>query len=1605
MFKIKHIIFLILLVSGRVLAAGQQVKSPDSKVSFHVFVKNDSLCYRISFQNKDVIETSPIRMTVDSRAITGQVKIGKRVNYQLDETYPWNGTHSVARNHFNGAKINLQHGTLVYTLDVRVFNDGASFRLIIPGKPGVKRIPDESTVFRLPAGTTAWYHDLNMHYEGEYAKKGMDTVKAGEWAAPSVTFRLPGSEAYLSVTEADLKNYGGMALQTDGNRGLVLRLPQNQPTSYPYKLRYSPEDVQRLSQPATITGTITTPWRVVMIADGLNALVNNDMVHNLCPPPDPKLFPQGIKTAWVQPGSAVWKYLDNGGEGTLEEMKAYSRQASELGFRHNILEGFWKKWSDADLKSLVDYSKAKGVHIWLWEHSKNLREPNARRAFLRHCHDLGIGGLKIDFFDHEAKEEIDLYQSILRETAELKIMVDFHGANKPTGQERTWPHELTREAVKGMEASKLKDRAGHNVTLPFTRFVTGQAEYTPVHFGERRKNTTWAHQIASAAIFSAPLLTYSASPQNMLANPAVGMIKSIPSMWDETIVLPGSAVGEVAVFARRSGTRWFLAVMNGAAPRDVDIPLSFLGEGSFKSSEVKDVVGNTADVELANGTYDKNGVIRLKLGEGGGFIAEFLREGRGQAIQAGNYKAVFTKPPSKVPTSKTPDGPLAGNGDIGLTLGGNPDRLLFYLGKNDFWRAYPVYPGGGIALPGWLEVAIPALTGADYYAEQAQDKAEITGKFTKDGLTVSLKSWVSATANTVVIELDANKACEAKFLLKAAEGNTSVNSEGDDAGTYWVTRSFENTPLLEWPSHVAMAAKVLGTTPKDGHSIPLEPGKKVTIVVAMYTNHDTKDWKQKAISVAQQTTQATVDQLRKEHHAWWAEFWAKSSVKIGDPFIEQYYYASQYLFGATSRGNKFAPGIWGPFITKDSAAWGGDYHLNYNYQAPYWAAYSSNHIDETDNFDQPLLDYMEKGKQHARDLLGIRGIYYPVGIGPKGLVTTRWPLTPDEMERRYASRENTLDGGYKFLGQKINAVFSVGNMLMRFYSTYDATYARRVYPYMLECANFWEDYLKFENGRYVIYQDHYNEVMPNLKNKGQWRNLLGDFNSTLSVGLVKMLFKGMIDVSTFLNRDLERVEKWQHIVKHMSRFTVGEVDGKLSLKNVEISPSPSHSQIEGLARVSIHGLVLPSGICGPVTDSSFNGILLDDIGRWKQRMKGPGEWGNTLGNGIETCFPAAVRVGYNSDEIIQQLKDRIQRQSLPNLWITAEGGGIETLAAVPLTVNEMLMQSYEGVIRLFPNWNKTRNASFDQLRAYGAFLVSGRLEQGRIGAVKLLSEAGRPCNIENPWPGHRAQLIRNGKKAEQLSGSMFSFRTQRSERLELVRIETVMKKKYHFLLVTGGHGFKEVPFYNMIDSLGNFSYDKLVQPKANELIASPQIDKYDALVFYDMNDSITPSQQQAYLQALQKGKAMIFLHHALVSYQGWDEFQRIIGGRYYAKATVINSDTLKSSYEHDVVIPVKIENRKHPVTKGLADFEIYDEVYGNFGIQPTIRPLLSTTHPGSSKYIAWINPYGNSDILFIQLGHGPEAFGNSNYRKLLAQGIEWSILRHQRISGSLPQKQ
>jgi alpha-glucosidase len=612
------------LASAQVIAADTTfVKSPNGQICFQLFQKDHQLYFNIRYQNQYIIHTSPLIMTVDEELVTKNISINKIDRYKINESYPWLGVHSKAVNNCNAAIIFMRSagGALLTNLEIKIFNDGAAFRFdILSEQPEV--IPDEGTIFNLPPGSFLWYHDMEMHYEGIHVKKRIGEINEGEWVAPPATFKLPQG-VYASVTEAAVENYPGMTLQANGKNGLMIRLPQHVPTNYPYRLRYSPEDTARLKKPAGINGHVITPWRVILIGD-LNTLVNSDIINDLNPPPDPKLFPNGINTEWIRPGRAVWKYLNGGGDGTLEVMKHFTDAAAALGFEHNILEGFWTKWTNAQLKELVDYSKQKGVGIWLWKHSKSLRNPASRDSFFRKCNELGITGAKIDFFDHEAKEVIDLYSVIFKDAAKYHVLLDFHGANKPTGLARTYPNSLTYEAVKGMEASKLMDRATHETTLPFTRLLAGPAEYTVVHFGERRKNTTWAHQIASAAILSAPLLTYAANPDTILANPAVEIIKSIPATWDETIVLPGSEIGELVLYARRKGDMWFVAVMNGVEPKRIKIPLKFL-KGNYKALIAKDDPAFAGSVIMENKNYSDKDAIELDLVSGGGFIARFLK--------------------------------------------------------------------------------------------------------------------------------------------------------------------------------------------------------------------------------------------------------------------------------------------------------------------------------------------------------------------------------------------------------------------------------------------------------------------------------------------------------------------------------------------------------------------------------------------------------------------------------------------------------------------------------------------------------------------------------------------------------------------------------------------------------------------------------------------------------------------------------------------------------------------------------------------------------------------------------------------------------------------
>ena len=605
------------------------VTSPDGRLKFTLLANAERLTFKVTAGDATVIEPSPLALSLDGFDLSSGVVFEKLERSEINEGYPWRGAHATAVSHCNVARISLTHDLSLtdYVLEVSAFDDGIAYRHVIAGDEKISRVPDERSAFIVPSGAIVWYGGMDGHYETDYQRKSIEEIAAGEWAGPPLTAKLPNGAGYLAITEANLVNYAGMGLEADGRRGWIVGLGHRQPLNWPFELHNSRAEAKRLAQPAAITGPITTPWRVVMIGRDLNTLVNSTILANLCPSPDPVLFPDGANADWIKPGRAAWAYVD-GRPTDVKGFEEFSQLASQLGFEHHVVEGIWTHWTYAERKEFADYSHQRGVSLWFWRGSNQLHTPDAREEFFKMLHDVGVAGAKVDFIDHEAKEMVDLYPALLRKAAEYHISIIFHGANKPTGLVRTWPNEAVREAIRGMESRNIQSRARFQTIVPFTRLLAGPADYTTMFFGteERRRDTTWANQIASMAIFSSPLLTIAEHPQHILENPAVDVIKSIPAVWDETIVLPSSEIGELAVFARRKGDTWFIAVMCGAEAKTITVPLSFLSEGRYDADTVRDAAGNATAVNVAKSSAIRSDTLTLELPRGGGFVARFTKQ-------------------------------------------------------------------------------------------------------------------------------------------------------------------------------------------------------------------------------------------------------------------------------------------------------------------------------------------------------------------------------------------------------------------------------------------------------------------------------------------------------------------------------------------------------------------------------------------------------------------------------------------------------------------------------------------------------------------------------------------------------------------------------------------------------------------------------------------------------------------------------------------------------------------------------------------------------------------------------------------------------------------
>lgn len=218
-------------------------------------------------------------------------------------------------------------------------------------------------------------------------------------------------------------------------------------------------------------------------------------------------------------------------------------------------------------------------------------------------------------------------------------------------------------------------------------------------------------------------------------------------------------------------------------------------------------------------------------------------------------------------------------------------------------------------------------------------------------------------------------------------------------------------------------------------------------------------------------------------------------------------------------------------------------------------------------------------------------------------------------------------------------------------------------------------------------------------------------------------------------------------------------------------------------------------------------------------------------------------------------------------------------------------------------------------------------------------------------------------------------------------IFTLNAQPVNVMLITGGHSYDTLQFFQLFDAMEGIEYTHFQQPEANRKLVQGEAENYDVLVFYDMWREISLPEQQAYIELTKKGKPMLFLHHALVSYQEWPQFEKLIGGRYTEKRKGIPESEL-STYEHDVWVYIQPAG-KHPVTKGFGSLRFFDEVYGNYRVSEDVIPILTTNHPQSEKIIGWENRFNNSRIIYLQPGHDSRTYETEDYRRLLIQAIKY----------------
>lgn len=599
------------------------MQSPDKRVSASLFVDEGCLCYKVYFQGKPVIDASRLGLIADGDTLGTNILVRQIDKKIIEEEYQTRGFHTKAMHKAVEYTYEIGKSQKSFLWQVRLYDDGFAFRYLLKGSDSIK-INKELTTFAPSRQIPVWYFERPNHwklksYAGNWLCTKSDSLynvsPTGPIQGPVLVYEL-AEEKYMAITEAALYNYSGMRLKANPDASLEVNFTEGE-------------------EGFCIPKNGTSPWRVILLADNLNELVNSDLITNLNPSPDKQLYED---ISWIRPGRAVWSWWSNcAGYMTMDLEKHFIERAQELGYEFTLLDEGWEKWADKwkDLKHICEYAHDRNVGVFVWKHSDELNNPTddycKMALFLDSVKMAGVSGVKIDFMNGESKSLIDFDIKALQLCAERHLMVDFHGCQQPSGEYRTYPNEMTREGIRGLELNRMNQHltGNHNVALVFTRCILNNADYTPIGFSNPGE-TSWAHQLATGFAFTSPLLVVAEHPDTLFMNekitPMLPLLKAMPAVWDETIVLPESSISSMAVLARRSGAEWYWIALNGNTSDKIVVNTEFLGSGEWKAYCIMDDLNDAKNVVCYKKTIASGEEWPIEMRSNGGAVIQFVQE-------------------------------------------------------------------------------------------------------------------------------------------------------------------------------------------------------------------------------------------------------------------------------------------------------------------------------------------------------------------------------------------------------------------------------------------------------------------------------------------------------------------------------------------------------------------------------------------------------------------------------------------------------------------------------------------------------------------------------------------------------------------------------------------------------------------------------------------------------------------------------------------------------------------------------------------------------------------------------------------------------------------